>query len=93
MAEGRCLEPKKSDEFETDQPHRVRGEARDRGKRKGRTAEVFLVKQRETKSLKAGEKFPSRTGGLALGMRKRTRMAVEKGENDEDESVKRSELK
>lgn len=42
---------------------------------KERTVDVFLVRQSEMKSLKAGEKLPSRTGGLAFGIRKRTRMA------------------
>jgi len=34
----------------------------------------FFVKHKETKSLNAAENGPSNTGGLALGIRKRTRI-------------------
>lgn len=36
---------------------------------------MFLVRQSATKSLNAGEKSPSKTGGVALGIKKRTRIA------------------
>jgi hypothetical protein len=42
----------------------------------GRTVDVLFDKQSETKSLNAVENCPSKTGGLALGMRNRTRIAI-----------------
>jgi hypothetical protein len=41
-----------------------------------RTVEVLFERQSDTKSLKAAENCPSRTGGLAFGMRNRTRIAT-----------------